>query len=206
MQVSEMKRNKKLKILAASDLHNDTTAVKRLAETAEKEHIDLVVLCGDISFSDSLARGMIRPFLDKGKKVIFVPGNHDVTVGDIMIEKYNIKSIHGYGLMIDDVGFFGCGGANIGPYYMSESDIWNYISNSFRYVVDAKKKVMVTHVQPDQSTLTIWPGSKAVRKAIKKFKPDLHICGHIHEAEGLEEKIDGVRSVIVGPKGKIFEI
>ena len=40
---------KKLKILAASDLHGDSKATKRLAETAKREDVDLVVLCGDLT-------------------------------------------------------------------------------------------------------------------------------------------------------------
>ena len=40
---------KKLKILAASDLHGSRTIAERLSEKAKKEKVDLVVLAGDIN-------------------------------------------------------------------------------------------------------------------------------------------------------------
>ena len=51
-----------------------------------------------------------------------------------------------------------------------------------------------------------FPGSKAVRKAIDKFKPDIHLCGHIHEMEGFEEKIGKTIVFSVGKRGKIIEL
>jgi Icc-related predicted phosphoesterase len=50
------------------------------------------------------------------------------------------------------------------------------------------------------------PGSKAVRKAIKEFKPDVLISAHIHEAAGMEEKIGKTKVINVSRKEKIFEI
>ena len=40
---------KRFKILAASDLHGNEKQIKKLAEKAEKEKVDLVVLCGDLT-------------------------------------------------------------------------------------------------------------------------------------------------------------
>ena len=71
-----MAKEKKLKILAASDIHEDRKAVERLAEQAEKKGVDLVILCGDITYFDNEWRGMIGPFLKRGLEVLFVPGNH----------------------------------------------------------------------------------------------------------------------------------
>jgi Icc-related predicted phosphoesterase len=50
------------------------------------------------------------------------------------------------------------------------------------------------------------PGSDAVRKAVEKFKPDILLCGHVHEAEGLEEVIGKTRVINVGRKGKIITL
>ena len=49
-------------------------------------------------------------------------------------------------------------------------------------------------------------GSKGVKKAIDKFHPDLLLCSHVHEAEGIEEKIGNTIVINVGKKGKIIEI
>src|SRR3989339_442061 len=87
----ERKKEKTIRILAASDIHEDRKAVKRLAEKACKEKVDLVVLCGDLTFFDMDWKGLIGPFREKGLEVVFIPGNHDSpeTTG-LLAEKYKI--------------------------------------------------------------------------------------------------------------------
>ena len=46
-----------------------------------------------------------------------------------------------------------------------------------------------------------FPGSTGVRRAVEKFKPDILLCSHVHEAEGLEEKIGKTKIINVGKKG-----
>ena len=58
---------KKFKILAAGDFHGDSSASKRLAEKAEKENVDLVVLTGDITGIIE-TENLIKPFLNKNKR------------------------------------------------------------------------------------------------------------------------------------------
>ncbi|MBT6772521.1 hypothetical protein HOA80_01465 [archaeon] len=50
------------------------------------------------------------------------------------------------------------------------------------------------------------PGSTGVKEAIDKFKPDIMLCSHVHEAEGIEEIVGKTKVVNVGRHGKIFEI
>ena len=50
------------------------------------------------------------------------------------------------------------------------------------------------------------PGSDGVRRAIERFKPDILLCSHVHEAEGIEEKMGDTKIFSVGRKGKIIEI
>jgi Icc-related predicted phosphoesterase len=49
-------------------------------------------------------------------------------------------------------------------------------------------------------------GSKAVTKAIKEFRPDIHISSHIHEAAGMEEMLGKTLIINVSKKERIFEI
>ena len=71
-----------------------------------------------------------------------------------------------------------------------------------------RKKIMVTHMHAKgtKSELSGFSGSKGIRKAVEKFKPDLLINSHIHEAEGLEDTIGKTKVVSVGKKGKIIEL
>jgi len=199
-----------MKILTASDIHADKNAVKKLANKAAREKADLVILAGDLTYFDMDWKGMIGPFLEKKKQVLFVPGNHDsLGTAAVLVKKYDIKNLQDYSVIIDDVGFFGCGGANIGLNFTDEDDFFETLYRGFRYIKNAKKKVMVTHLHPSGSMVEKkggFEGSEAIRKAIETFKPDVHIFGHIHETEGLEEKIDNTVSICTGKKGKIVEV
>ena len=200
-----------MKILAASDLHGDIQLVKRLAAKAEKEKVNLVILCGDITENDDPPAGIIKQFTDKGKKVMLIPGNHEshATV-DFLAKLYNVYNLHGTGLMLYDLGFFGCGAANIGYNQLSEEEIFHNLKQGFSKVKDARKKIMLTHVHPSDSLIAKFtnfvPGSDGVRKAIDHFKPDILLCGHVHEAEGIEENIGSTRVINVVRNGKIIEL
>ncbi|MBS3152700.1 metallophosphoesterase family protein [Candidatus Woesearchaeota archaeon] len=204
-----MENKKKLKILAASDLHGDSFQVMKLADRAEKENVDLVVLCGDIT-SPLETKNIIKPFKDKGKKVLLVPGNHDgLALGDFLADLYNVKNLHGKYAKYYHVGFFGCGGANVGLDALSDEETFEVLKKGFYYVKGSEKRIMVTHVHPEGTIVDkMFPrwGSKGVRKAIDILKPDLLLCGHVHEAEGVEDLIGNTKVVNVGRNGKIIEI
>lgn len=198
-----------MRILAASDLHGDSQQALRLAEKAEKENADLVVLCGDLS-SPLQTKGIIKPFKDKGKRVLLVPGNHDgLVLGEFLAELYNSRNLHAKYAKYYQIGFFGLGGANVGIDAWSEKEGFNVLREGFYKIKDCKKRVMVTHVHPDGTIVDkIAPGfgSKGVREAIEKFQPDILLCGHVHEAEGMEDNIGKTKVFNVGRNGKIIEI
>jgi len=202
---------KKLKILAAGDIHGDTKLAQTLACQAEKENVDLVVLCGDLTQGEHSTDNIIGPFVKKNKKVILIPGNHEtIATADFLAELYDVKNLHGYSVKYKDVGLFGCGGANVGLHQLQEGEIFDSLSKGFNGVKDLRKKIMVTHVHPSNTLMEkftdFFPGSKGVEKAIKKFKPDILLCSHVHEAEGIEEKLGDTTVINVGKKGKIIEL
>lgn len=198
-----------MKVFATSDVHGDTRWIEQLAQRAEKEKVDLVLLCGDITLDESMTENIVGPFKKRNLKVALIPGNHEsaATTG-FLAQMYDAYHLHGYSIRIGDVGFFGAGHANIGPHMIDDKELFGLLKRGFDYIKDAKKKVMVTHVHPSDSLIEkmSYPGSAAVRRAIEQFKPDLHLCGHIHEGEGIEEKIGKTRSINVGKGGKIVEI
>jgi len=206
-----MTEKKKLRILASGDIHGDTNLVKKLAEKAKREDVDLVILCGDITNADQSASNLIGPFVKNHQKVLLIPGNHDsFATADFLAELYGVKNIHGYSVVYSDVGIFGCGGANIGLNQLDEKEIYDTLKKGFDKIRELKKKIMVTHVHPSESKMEkftqLFPGSDGVKKAIDKFKPDLLLCSHVHEAEGIEEMIGKTKVINVGKLGKIIEL
>ena len=200
-----------MKILAFGDIHGDIKQAQKLAEKAENENVDLVIICGDITYGEMSVSGIVGPFAKKKKKVILIPGNHEtIATADFLAELYGVKNIHGYSVKYGDVGIFGCGGANIGMFQLEEDEIYGLLKQGFDKIRYLNKKIMATHVHPSESKMekftSIFPGSSGVRKAISAFKPDILLCSHVHEAEGIEEKIGSTRVINVGREGRIIEI
>jgi len=199
-------QKKKFRILAAGDIHGDTKLAKKLAEKAEKEKVDLVILTGDITGLIE-TENLIKPFIVRGEKVVFVPGNWDSPeTANFLSKLYGIKNLEEYYLKCGNVGIFGLG--NAGLLSLNEKEAFDRLRKNFEKVKNLEKKIMVTHMHASgtRSELSGFPGSSGIRKAIEKFQPDIFISGHIHELEGVEEKIGKTRVINVGRKGKIIEI
>jgi uncharacterized protein len=207
MKSKSSKPKKKFKILAAGDFHGDSATAKRLAKKAEKENVDLVVLTGDIT-GITETKDLLKPFTEKGEKVVFVPGNWDESTTTKFLSKlYNVKNIEEHYVQYDNVGVFGVGSPDW-QLNLDEEKTFKKLKKNFEKIKDLEKKIMVSHIHAakTKSEFSGIPGSTGVRKAIKEFKPDLFISGHIHEAEGLQEKIGKTKVISVGKKGKIIEI
>ena len=199
-----------MRILAASDLHGDSKQVRKLAKRAEKEMVDLVVLCGDIT-GWTETKDIIKPFKDANKKVLLIPGNWDsFATADFLANLYGVKNIHGYSVNYENVGFFGAGGAEDapGPGKISAKELISTLEKAHSSLKGIEKKIMVTHMHPakSKSEFSGVVGSNAIRKAVEKFKPDFLLHGHIHEASGLEENIGKTKVINVGREGRIIEV
>jgi len=203
----ESKENKKFKILAAGDFHGNSSFAKKLAERAEKEKVNLVILTGDLTGLVK-TKNLIQPFLDRKQKVVFVPGNWESKEDAAMLSKeYNIKNISDHYLKYGNIGIFGLGSADW-SLYPDEGRVFQHLKSEHEKIKGLDKKIMVSHLHAagTKSELSGFEGSTALRKAIDRFQPDLFISGHIHELEGVEEKIGKTKVVNVGRRGRIFEI
>lgn len=210
MKTHSKKPAKKLKILAAGDIHGDTGLAKKLAEQAKKEKVDLVIIAGDLTNFERSTKNLLGNFEKAKKPVLIIHGNHEsLATIDFLSEIYSgATNLHGYSFEKGDTGIFGAGGADFGMSSMSEKDFFETLKKAHQRIKDKKHKIMVTHMHPFRSKAEFsgFRGSQGIRKAIKEFKPDLLISGHIHEAEGIEEKIGKTKIINVGRKGRIFEI
>ena len=165
-----------------------------------------------MTYAEQSTANIIGPFVKKHKKVLIIPGNHEsVATTDFLAELYGVKNLHGYSIKHDNVGIFGAGGANIGPFSkMTDKEIYDLLKQGHDKLKDIEKKIMVTHVHPTDSKMEklseFVPGSSGVKRAIEKFKPDILLCSHVHEAEGIEEMIGKTKVFNVGRHGRIIDI
>lgn len=201
-----------MKIFAAGDIHGDTTLAQRLAQRAADDNAELVILCGDITFFDTSTDNLLGPFKNAGLKVLLIPGNHEgIATTDFLAELYDIRNLHGYSVKYKDIGIFGAGGSTqVGPSpVVDEDEMFDLLKKGFERIRYLPKKIMVTHEHPSGSKMEfnkMFQGSGSIRKAIDEFKPDLLLCGHIHEAEGIEEKLGDTTVINVGKEGRVFDI
>ena len=202
-------KSKKFRILAAGDIHGDSKLTKKLAEKAEKENVDLVILTGDLTGWVE-TKGLLKPFTEKRKKVLIIPGNWDsFATADFLATIYGVRNIHGYSVRYENIGIFGAGGARgPGPGDISDSEILKTLEKAHSSLKGIEKKIMITHMHPagSKSEFSGIQGSRSIAKAIEKFKPDILLHSHIHEAHGFEEYIGKTKVINVGREGKIIEI
>jgi len=197
------------KILAVGDIHGDTGLVRKLAEKAKRENVDLIILAGDLTLMEMQTKNLIGPFVKAKKEVLILPGNHEtLATTNFLAELYGIKNIHGYSFTKGDVGIFGAGGGDIGINKIKDSEIFDLLKKGNEKIKNSKKKIMVTHMhhRGSKAEFSGFEGSRAVRKAIKEFHPDVLISAHIHEAGGIEERIGKTKIINVSRKPKVFEI
>ncbi len=188
-------------ILAISCIHGDIENLMAFIEKLSCLRPDVIVCPGD--FTDYfLPKGFRRVDIGEiiidelkslNKPLIVVPGSWDGELIDFFDEK-NI-SVHGKGKIIDDIGFYGYGGARTPfntPFEPSEDEIENGLEKAYNDIKGAKIKIQVTHAPPKGTGVDIIStgahvGSEAVRKVIEMRQPNAAICSHIHEGRGVDE-------------------
>jgi len=205
--------DKKLKILVFSDLHADKLMHDKMVATARDENVDLVIIGGDFAAHhepDFVMPNMIGDFLKLGKKVFIIHGNLETQATVKFLEdKYNIKSLHGEGVVYNNVGIFGGGGAFLGPFPTSPEETESCLRKGFEKIKHTDKKVMIVHEHPKDGIIekiTGFPGNKGVQNAIRDLQPDLVLCGHIHEVPGIEEVVGKTKIINLARTGKVFEL
>jgi len=198
-----------MKILAIADTHGDSDLVKKIGEMANKENVDLILHAGDLTWFNEKKEGIIKPLIKKGREILMVHGNHDssTTIKEFSEIYPGIIDLHKKGIEKEGIGFFGSGTTDWG-FVEDEKQVFDELNYAHKKIKHLDKKVMLTHGPPSGSKIELlgFPGSRGVRKAIDKFKPDFVICGHIHEGAGLKEKIGNTKVINVARTPTIFEI
>ena len=113
--------------------------------------------------------------------------------------------LHGEGAPIGGVDFYGLGGG-------VPTTPWPW---SFDLTEDEAAKalegcpeggVLVSHSPPKGVLDGPGLGSKAVLQAIEAKRPQLVVCGHIHECAGKEAAVGDTKVLNAGPAGTFIEV
>ncbi len=192
----------KFKILAVSDIHGRVDRVRTLIKL--RETTDFLLIAGDITNFGGRREAIevLSPLLDAWDgSVLAVFGNCDGRDVPELLEELGI-SVHMKHAEISGLGVTGFGGSSRTPFgtpfEFEESEIFEGLSSSY-----VEGDVLLTHAPPygtrlDVTSRGVHAGSRAVREFIERFQPPLAVCGHIHEAAGIE-KIGGSTVINPGP-------
>ena len=184
-----------MKIISFGDIHEDYSNLIPLRD--ELENADLVIVTGDLTNFNGRkeAEKVIEEIMKYNKNILAQLGNLDQPeVNDYLTEKG--INLHRNGFIRDDIGIFGVGGSNPTPFNtpteFSEDEIEAFLLDGVDKVKNAKFKIMVPHMPPKDTKLDIISagahvGSQSVRDFILKYKPDIALSGHIHEARGSDK-------------------
>ena len=198
-----------MRLLLFSDVHCSQPAVQRLVRMAED--VDVLVGAGDFGTMRRGTAETLAPFQETGKPVVLTPGNGESL--DELREAAgwpNAHPVHGSGVELEEVSFFGFGGGvPVTPF-----GSWSY-DFSEEQCADGLAScppgcVLVVHSPPrgvvDVSSRGQHLGSVAIRDAIAVAKPQLVVCGHIHDCAGQVAMLDTVPVVNAGPDGVVWDL
>lgn len=181
-----------MKILAISDIHSELYNMKKLAAIVEERDPDMIIVAGDITnFGPLKAAYDIFEALESSKRrVLAITGNRDGTEVAKFLKRKDLD-IHNRGVVVDRVGFVGFSGPtgiSVGGFPIMNYDSVNY---KLAELKNCDRKVLVSHMPPINTKVDALfsgghVGSEFVRDVIEAEKPDLVICGHIHEARGVD--------------------
>lgn len=199
-----------MRLLLFSDLHCDARAARKLVE--QTPSVDVIVGAGDFG---NIRRGIditINVLKAINKPAILVPGNSESEseLAEACRDWPSATVLHGSGIEIDGVAFYGLGGGiPITPFGSWSYDFTEEQAEAL--LVDCPQGgVLVSHSPPqgavDVSSYGKSLGSVAVRKTIEYKKPKLVVCGHIHASAGKHATIGSTTVVNAGPQGMVWEL
>lgn len=163
---------------------------------AQVRDVDMVLVAGDITTHGTPAESeeTMRLILQYCKTVYAVAGNMDSPAIDTWLKDMGI-GIGGKGRTRGEVGVVGVSAAPKSilhtPYEVTEDVLGKALEDGWKTIENVPWKIILSHTPPyntvvDKIRLGIHVGSTALRSFIEERKPQLVICGHIHEARGID--------------------
>ncbi len=199
-----------MRLLAITDIHGRRNYDSKINSILSRA--DLVVIAGDITNfggkNDALA--VLDTLKSLNQNLLAVPGNCDQSeVTEVL--KHEGINLHGEVKTFNNLCFFGIGGSGFTPFNTpqeySDEEIELLLGN-FREA--GRIQIFVSHAPPfdtkvDRTVMGIHVGGKHIRSFIEKHQPVLCICGHIHEARGID-RIGNTLIVNPGPFPKHYAL
>ncbi|SFL11778.1 metallophosphoesterase family protein [Shimia haliotis] len=197
-----------MRVLAFSDLHRAAPAARRLVEMSQEA--DLVIAAGDFTNHRQDLAGAMALLEGLKAPVVMVPGNNESEDELRAAAPDGAVVLHGQSAEVAGLRLFGIGYAiPVTPFKdwscdLTEAQGADLLSGC------GEVDVLITHSPPkgvvDVTSQGVSLGSTAVLDTIKRVKPPLVVCGHIHDSWGQSAKVGESHVVNLGPTGTWFDI
>ena len=176
-------------IYAVADIHANPERIEHIRRTVSAHHPDVVVVAGDI-INYLHPEKTFAQLNEMSLPVLMVRGNSDPGYIEKHFKKFsNLTSLHLNRVTVKSIAFTGLSGTIPLPFRNRVRFREKALINSVYPLIDAQS-IVVVHPPPwgvlDQVMGRFHSGSKMVREIVEKTQPKLLICGHIHEASGIE--------------------
>jgi Icc-related predicted phosphoesterase len=199
-----------MKLLLFSDLHCSLSAAHRMVELAGG--VDVAVGAGDFGQVRRRVGVCIEVLKDLPCPAVVVPGNNE-SLDELRAACAGwdrVHVLHGSGVTIDGMDFFGLGGGV--PVTPFGDWSWDFSDLEAAELLKGFTPggVLVSHSPPkgclDVDSNGTSRGSEAVRDTIVVKHPALVVCGHIHACGGKTETFHRTTVVNAGPGGVVLEL
>ena len=196
-----------MKLLVFSDLHRDRDAARSLVERSGEA--DVLVGAGDFAVMRHGLDIVIDILRAIDKPIVLVPGNgeSDVELREACAGWGSAHVLHGEGVTLEGVPFYGIGGGiPVTPFGDWSFDLTEDQAHEM-LVACPKGGVLVSHSPPhghvdDAEGRHL--GSHAVLETIQRASPRLVVCGHIHGCWGKRSTLGPTLVLNAGPEGQLL--
>lgn len=191
-----------MRIAATSDLHGNLPEI---------EEADVLLICGDLvplSIQRNIPESKMWFAVNfknwceniSVKHILFIPGNHDLFLerdrADYLFAGTNIQNIQDKEVEIDGVKFYGCPWCKVYGH-------WSFMLHENRLIEEYSKipeglDILITHDAPNIGYVGMIPYRRSggivegeyidasnpwLAAEIRRKKPTIALCGHIHEGD-----------------------
>ena len=198
-----------MRLLVFSDLHRDRAAAQSIVDRASD--VDVLIGAGDFAVMRDGIEQVIDILSDIDRPTVLVPGNGE-SDGELRLACEGWKTahvLHGEGITLDGVPFFGIGGGiPVTPFGEWSFDLSDDEAEAM-LTACPENAVLVSHSPPHGHVDKAGGrhlGSYAVLEAIERVTPRLVVCGHIHGCWGKRSEVGSTMVLNAGPHGQVLEL
>jgi hypothetical protein len=185
-----------MQILAVADIHGRPERLGLIRGTLAEHAVDALVVAGDLCRWFRRPAALLEELQQLCIPVLAIRGNSDPRrLEDLFASYPGIHSLHLKSVAWEGVSFVGAGGTLPLPFASRLGWSERIIEETLCRLL-TPQSVLVVHPPPrgvlDRAGGRFHAGCRAVRRVIAACRPQLVLCGHIHEDPGVVTLGDSV--------------